>query len=92
MIETDIKNERIRMVDLREMLVKQKYQCALTGRELTPENCSIDHIIPLCKGGVHAKENAQLVVAEVNYAKGNLTEKEFLQLCRDVVAYADVCR
>ena len=55
---------------------------------LTPENCSIDHVIPLSKGGDHTKDNAQLVVAEANQAKGSLTEKEFLQLCKDVVDYA----
>jgi len=89
MIEADIKNNRVGMGDLRAMLSRQNYQCALTGRELTPENCSIDHVVPLCKGGVHSIENAQLVVGEANHAKGNLTEEEFLQLCRDVVAYAD---
>lgn len=88
MIEADIKNTRVGMNDLRSMLSKQNYQCALTGRKLTPENCSIDHIVPLCKGGIHSIENAQLVVAEVNHAKGSLTEEEFLQLCSDVVAYA----
>jgi len=87
-MENDIKNERIRMHDLREMLNKQNHQCPLTGRELTPDNCSIDHVIPLSKGGSHTKDNAQLVVAEVNHAKGNLTEEEFLQLCRDVVVHA----
>ena len=89
MVENEIKNERLRMQDLRDMLDKQGYKCALTGRQLTHDNCSIDHVLPLCKGGSHTKENAQLVVAEANHAKGNLTDAEFLRLCRDVVAYAD---
>jgi CRISPR/Cas system Type II protein with McrA/HNH and RuvC-like nuclease domain len=89
MIDKEIKNERVGMKDLRAMLMKQNYQCALTGKELTPENCSIDHVVPLCKGGAHALENAQLVVAEGNRAKGSLTDEEFLELCSDVVVYAD---
>lgn len=85
-METQIKNERVKITDVRLMLEKQGHRCVLTGRELTPENCSIDHIMPLCKGGGHAKDNAQLVVMEVNRAKGMMTEDEFIQLCHDVVA------
>lgn len=88
-METEIKNERITITDLRAMLAQQDYRCALTGRELTPENCSMDHIVPLSKGGAHSKENAQLVVIEANKAKGMMTEEEFAQLCRDVVAEKD---
>lgn len=87
---TEIKNERITVTDLRAMLAKQSYRCALTGRELTPENCSLDHIVPLCKGGAHSKENAQLVVIEANKAKGMMTEGEFIQLCGDVIAEHEV--
>ncbi len=88
-MDPEMKNERIKMVDLRAMLSKQNHKCALTGRELTSENCSIDHIVPLSKGGTHSIDNAQLVVAEANHAKGSLTQDEFGQLCRDVLGYAD---
>ena len=84
-METEVKNERITITDLRLMLKEQGYRCALTGRELTPENCSLDHVLPLCKGGAHSKDNAQLVVTEANKAKGMMTDDEFIQLCQDVV-------
>ena len=77
------------MKDLKEMLGHQDYKCALTGRPLTPDNCAMDHIVPLSRGGTHTKDNAQLVTTEVNKAKGTLLEEEFIQVCRDVVAYAD---
>ncbi len=75
--------------ELKEILERQNYKCALTGRPLTPDNCAMDHIVPLSRGGTHTKDNAQLVRTEVNKAKGTLLEMEFIEVCRDVVAYAD---
>ncbi len=83
------KTEKLGTKDLKEMLERQGHKCALTGRPLTPENCAMDHIIPLSRGGTHTKDNAQLVAAEVNKAKGTMLEQEFVQLCREVIAYAD---
>jgi len=83
------KTEKLGTKDLREMLERQGHKCALTGRPLTPENCAMDHIVPLSRGGTHTKDNAQLVAAEVNKAKGTMLEQEFIQLCREVVAYVD---
>jgi phenylalanyl-tRNA synthetase beta subunit len=37
--------------ELREILDRQNYKCALTGRPLTPDNCAMDHIVPLSRGG-----------------------------------------
>jgi len=82
-------NEIIGISDLKEMLKKQNYRCPLTGNLLTPVNCAMDHIVPLCKGGSHTKDNAQLVTTEINKAKGGLLEEEFIELCRKVVDYAD---
>lgn len=82
--------QKIGTRDIKEMLKEQKYQCALTGRELTPENCSLDHIVPLSKGGSHSPDNAQLVVMEANKAKASLTEQEFLILCKDVVSWKKI--
>ena len=82
-------NERVTIKDMRNMLEKQNYRCALTGRKLTPENCAMDHIVPLAHGGAHSIENAQLVVSDANNAKGILTMEEFIELCRDVVRHAE---
>lgn len=86
-MDKTLPNERIGINDLRAMLLKQNYRCALSGRAITPSNCSLDHIIPLSRGGTHTKDNAQLVSEEINRAKGMMTEKEFVELCRDVIAW-----
>lgn len=71
------------------MLEKQSYRCALTGRPLAPENTSLDHLIPVSRGGAHCLGNGQLLQTEVNRAKAALTNDEFIALCREVVAWAD---
>lgn len=70
---------------IRILLEGQRYLCALTGRELTPENCALDHRIPFASGGKHEIENVQLVVDVANRAKGTMSQEEFIELCRDVV-------
>jgi 5-methylcytosine-specific restriction endonuclease McrA len=61
----------------------------MTGRVLTPETAALDHIVPCSCGGTNTVENAQIVLSVVNQAKGTMTSDEFIQLCRDVVAWND---
>lgn len=67
-----------------EMVERQQYCCAISGRPLTPETAALDHIVPVARGGQHTAENVWVVDAQVNAAKGTLTMEEFLAVCRDV--------
>jgi 5-methylcytosine-specific restriction endonuclease McrA len=78
---------RITAKQVLELVKRQRFRCAISGRELTPETASLDHIIPLARGGRHAIENVWVVDHQVNSAKGTLPPDEFVALCRDVVAY-----
>ena len=71
------------------LLRHQDYRCALTGRILTPDNVALDHVLPMSRGGKNLIENAQALHKDVNRAKATLTNEEFIQLCREVVAWAD---
>lgn len=64
-----------------DVIVSQNYRCALTGWELKPNNASLDHIVPLCKGGEHVASNAQVLHSDVNRAKGMMDQDEFVRLC-----------
>lgn len=66
---------------------KQNCRCALTGRRLTNENISPDHIICLSHGGKTEVNNIRLVTKESNVARNCLSDTEFIQLCMDVVEY-----
>jgi 5-methylcytosine-specific restriction endonuclease McrA len=70
------------------LLEYQQHRCALTGRALTPETASLDHVIPIRCGGQHVIENTQVLHSDVNRAKGSLTNVAFIRLCREVVAHA----
>jgi 5-methylcytosine-specific restriction endonuclease McrA len=67
-----------------DLLTRQGFRCALTGRNLTPETASLDHVVPICRGGAHHIGNTQVLERTVNRAKGTLTNDEFLALCREV--------
>lgn len=78
---------RITAKQVLELVKRQRFRCAISGRELTPETASLDHIVPLARGGPHAIENVWVVDHQVNSAKGTLSLDEFVALCRDVVAH-----
>lgn len=74
----------MKAADLQSILETQRYKCALSGRTLTPENCTLDHRVPLARGGTHSIDNWHLVTDEVNRAKGTMTIEEFVAMCCDV--------
>jgi len=71
------------------LLEHQRYRCVLTGRALTPETASIDHILPIRLGGNHTIENTQVLHKDVNRAKGSMTSEEFVGLCREVARWSE---
>ena len=50
----------------------------IAGKKLTPQNVTLDHVIPKCKGGLNKTENYMLATAEFNHARGYRPLKEFL--------------
>lgn len=69
-------------------LQNQNFECAYTGRKLTPGiNMSLDHILPSSIFPEHLREIDNLVWCDLscNIAKNNLLPANFLELCQDVV-------
>jgi 5-methylcytosine-specific restriction endonuclease McrA len=79
----------VRSSDIMAILERQGFRCALSGRQLTPESATIDHIVPLARDGEHCLANLWVVQAAINKAKNTMTCDEFLAMCRDVVRFAD---
>lgn len=82
-------SDKITKQGVLKLLEQQSYRCFLTGWELTPHNASLDHRLPVSRGGAHTISNAQALHEDVNRAKGTLTNEEFIELCRAVVRQAD---
>ena len=65
--------------DLAERLYElQKGKCACCGIDLD-DDFSIDHIIPLSKGGKHEDANIQLLKLKCNLRKGSQLPHEYMQ-------------
>ncbi|MGE3807074.1 MAG: HNH endonuclease, partial [Gemmataceae bacterium] len=73
--------------DVLTLIKNQQFRCALTGRLLEPDTASLDHVVPVSRGGPHSIDNAQALHKDVNRAKGTLTNDEFIELCREVVRF-----
>ena len=67
---------------LKVRLERNDWRCELSGVKLQPDCFSIDHIVPLVKGGEHVYENMQIVHPIVNTMKGTLGMAEFIEWCR----------
>ena len=74
-----------RSADFYRLLDEQKYRCKYSGRELTPSNCTAEHVIPMRKQGFHEETNIVLVDQHVGYLKRYLTPDETFELALDLV-------
>lgn len=66
---------------------RQKLRCPLSGLYLTRKDISLDHIIPLSKGGSNTIENVRFVHRTVNNMKHDHTDAEFLSMCGDITLF-----
>lgn len=79
--------EKGQVATYKELAALWKFQrgtCVLTGRRLTRDNVQLDHIVPLVRGGSSTIENLRWVHRDVNYAKRDLFDAEFIALCQEI--------
>jgi 5-methylcytosine-specific restriction endonuclease McrA len=68
----------------------EPYICYLTGKRLDlskSDSYSFDHKIPLSRGGQSTLSNLGLCSPIVNRAKSDMTEQEFVELCKQVLIH-----
>jgi hypothetical protein len=78
--------------ELARLWHRQKGKCALTSVRLTRDNSELDHVLPLSRGGDSAIENLRWTTAEVNRARGNMLDSEFIALCHLVVKHHEATK
>lgn len=66
-----------------------KIQCYLTGDliDITKDTYAIDHIIPVCKGGLSNLDNLAITTYLANISKSTMTEEEYIEHCKKVLIY-----
>lgn len=76
---------KVTPIDLFSIAKKQKLICPLTGEKITKSNISLDHILPISRGGTNDKHNLRFVTFTANTAKNSMTDLEFIDFCRKIV-------
>ena len=74
-------------IDLWKIAKKQRLICSITGDKLTRENISVDHIIPISKGGLNVVSNLRLTTIQANWIKDAYTDEELIDFCKKVVLH-----
>jgi len=64
---------------------KTDYHCAYCGCVLTPDNWTIEHIIPKIKGGTNAYENLVGACKTCNGTKSGLSVQEYRQAIKNQI-------
>lgn len=68
----------------RHLYIRDRGICQYTGKKLTPQSATWDHVIPRSRGGKNTWENLVLCDEKVNVAKSNRTPEEAgLKLLRE---------
>ena len=75
---------------IKELLEKlgDNPRCYLTGDQINLEDSAsynFDHIVPVSKGGTNDLSNLGICTKSANAAKNDLTEKQFVALCKKVL-------
>lgn len=77
---------------LKDVVAKfgQQTRCYLTGRSIDlydPNTYNLDHIVPIAKGGNSLLENLGVLNPQANAAKSDMTVKELLALCKEILEH-----
>lgn len=75
----------LRPIELWGLLKRQRMLCGLTGRRLNRDNISLDHIVPLSKGGSNEPSNLRFVHIDANTFKMDMDDNGLLELAKDMV-------
>jgi len=72
--------------ELKLLLEKQNFKCALTGDDISFEmNIELDHILPTYRGGSNELSNVQWTTNRVNNFKRSYTQDELKELCKKIL-------
>lgn len=79
--ETQTRDAKVTGKALFALAKSNGFRCALSGVEMHPDDASIDHVVPLSKGGDHSMCNMAIIHMAVNRMKGEMDHAEFVRWC-----------
>jgi CRISPR/Cas system Type II protein with McrA/HNH and RuvC-like nuclease domain len=74
--------------NIEQMFYDQNEKCYYSGEQLTFDNISLEHKIPLSRGGLHVMDNVVWATKQINRMKGTMNDAEFIEVCEQIACYA----
>ena len=71
----------------RDIYIRDKGTCGICGRFVPPDCFTIDHIIPISKGGTYDYDNLQCCCKKCNQLKDDALPDDFFKVIMDVVDF-----
>ena len=69
------------------LMKEQDYKCALTGRELTPDNTEVELREPFRERGRTEIDNHYIVVRDLAYTARHVKEGAIVQLAAEIIQF-----
>jgi 5-methylcytosine-specific restriction endonuclease McrA len=76
---------KLTTIGIRKILEIQQHRCIYCGVKLTSKNLTLDHRLPISRGGTNTIENIDCVCPECNQLKHVQTKEEFLKFLRTYI-------
>ena len=78
----------VESVTPKDIYERDNWTCYLCGKKINktskaphPKSPSLDHVVPICKGGGHTPENIKAAHLQCNQSKGGKTLEEYREYC-----------
>lgn len=73
-------SKKMKYSEVRQIVYNRyKGKCAICGKSISLEQMTVDHILPLAKGGDGSFSNLQAACETCNSMKHSLTQEEFFK-------------
>lgn len=70
-----------------DIYVRDKGRCGICGKFVSPEEYTVDHIIPLSRGGTYEYGNLQCTCRRCNLMKADALPEDFIDIVAKVMKY-----
>lgn len=80
-------NRKFTDYEKKTIYAKANGKCAICGKPVKYKEMTVDHRVPLTKGGTNDLENLQLAHLSCNRAKADMSSDEFLELAQQIVRH-----
>lgn len=82
-----IKRKQFSQIERMQIYNKDKGRCAICGRFVPYDSFTVDHIIPLAKGGTNAMDNLQVACGVCNLIKQDILPEDLMKKLTEIILY-----